>query len=312
MIPRHSIVASVFAVVAATGIGCAAAGDPTDEAARQALQRSIDWLDASPPDPSRSKLGDLGMDAWSWAQIARLHSDPAVRQRAGNEARLRLGRLEPVIEPTPTALSWWAVLLRSMDALGMDTSPYIAALSKIDLEDALSEMNPTTALWTGELLRFAGVAIKADVAATEVASGAAASDWSPTVRAAYAIYHEIAAATDLGRVAPEVFNEQQLAFARGALPRLLAVCRQAEETDAAAEVLIAAALLDQRELPYYRDGIRWLLSQQRADGTYRRAQDRARPAGPSSYRHGVLIGSWAVLEMLAQPSVDSMAASPGS
>jgi hypothetical protein len=56
--------------------------------------------------------------------------------------------------------------------------------------------------------------------------------------------------------------------------------------------------------------MRWLLSQQRTDGTYRSAQDRARPALPSSYRHGVLIGSWAVLELLAQPRVASKAAPP--
>jgi len=187
MFSRRSILASVLAVVAAAGNYCEAAGEPTDEAARQALQRSITWLDASRPDPARSQLGELGMDAWSWAQIARLHPDPTVRQRARNEARVRLGRLEPVIEPTATALSWWAVLVRSMNALDMDTAPYLAALSESDLERVLDGMNPTTALWTGELLRFAGVAIEADVAATEVARGAAKSDRSPTVRAAYAI-----------------------------------------------------------------------------------------------------------------------------
>ena len=82
------------------------------------------------------------------------------------------------------------------------------------------------------------------------------------------------------------------------------------ETDAAAEVLITAALLDQRERPYYRDGLRWLLSQQRAEGSYRSAHDGARPEVPSSYRHGVLIGTWAVLESLVEPRVAGSPAPP--
>jgi hypothetical protein len=185
-----------------------------------------------------------------------------------------------------------------MDAVEMDTSPYLAALSKIDLSEVVNKMSPTTALWTSGLLRPVGIAVEVDPAATAVATGAAASDWTPTVRSAYAIYHEIAGDTDLGRAAPRVFNQRQLDFIRRALPQLLDVCITEHDTDAAAEVLIAAAILDQRERGYYAEGMRWLLAQQRADGTYFSARDLKRNQDPSNFRHVVLIGSWALLESL--------------
>ena len=52
---------------------------------------------------------------------------------------------------------------------------------------------------------------------------------------------------------------------------LLAVSRDANDTDAAAEVLVTAALVGEQEMPYYREGISWLLGRQRADGTFVRA-----------------------------------------
>jgi hypothetical protein len=278
------------------------AGKSSDEAALQALQKSIEWLDANPPqNPATAKLGEIGLDAWSWAQIAKLHPSDAVRRHAKQEARKRLGQLEPVIEPTLVAVSYWAVLLRSMDAVEMDTSPYLAALSKIDLSEIVKKMSPSTALWTSGILRSQGIAVEVDPAATAVAIGAAASHWTPTVRSAYQIYHEIAGDTDLGRVAPRVFNQRQLDFVRRALPQLLEVCIAKPDTDAAAEVLIAAAILDQHERDYYAEGMRWLLAQQRVDGTYFSARDLNRNQDPSNFRHGVLVGSWAVLESLATP-----------
>jgi hypothetical protein len=285
------------------------AGKSSDAAALQALQKSIEWLSANPPNPADAKLGNIGLDAWSWAQIAKLHPSDAVRRHARQEARKRLGQLEPVIEPTPVALSYWAVLLHAMGAVGIDTSPYLAALSKIDLSEAMKKTSPTTALWTSGLVRSAGIVVEVDPATTAVATGAAASNWTPTVRSAYAIYHEIAGATDLGRVAPRVFNQRQLDFVRHALPQLLEVCIAEYDTDAAGEVLIAAAILDQRGRRYYVDGMRWLMAQQQNDGTYLSARvlERINAAGPTRtlepqhFRHGVLIGSWAVLESLATP-----------
>ncbi|MBW2191446.1 MAG: hypothetical protein JRG93_18025, partial [Deltaproteobacteria bacterium] len=134
----------------------------------QALHKSLEWLAANPPNPADTSLGDIGTDAWSWAQMAKLHPSAAVRERAQQEARKRLGQLEPAIELTPVELSYWVVLLRSMNEVGIDTSPYLAALSESDLRQALKEMSPTTALWTSGLLRFAGIAIEFDPAATEV------------------------------------------------------------------------------------------------------------------------------------------------
>jgi len=266
-----------------------------------ALHKSIEWLTANPPNPAYAKFGDIGMDAWTWAQIAKLHPSDVVRRRAKREARKRLAQLDPVIEPTPVALGYWAVLLRSMSAVGIDTSPYLAALSTLDLGQVPREMSPTTALWTSGLLRFAGVAVEFDPAATEVATGAAASDWTPSVRSAYAIYHEIAAVTDLGGATPRVFNKRQLDFVRHALPQLLTVSIGADDTDAVGEVLITAAILDQHGRRYYSDGMHWLLAQQRSDGTYRSGRDARRTHAPSNFRHVVLIGSWAVLESLHRP-----------
>jgi arylsulfatase A-like enzyme len=85
------------------------------------------------------------------------------------------------------------------------------------------------------------------------------------------------------------------------LPQLLRVCIAAQDTDAAGEVLIAAAILDQRGRRYYVDGMRWLLAQQQRDGTYRSGRDGERTSAPSNFRHIVLIGSWAVLESLQRP-----------
>jgi hypothetical protein len=85
------------------------------------------------------------------------------------------------------------------------------------------------------------------------------------------------------------------------LPQLLRVCIAAQDTDAAGEVLIAAAILDQRGRRYYVDGMRWLLAQQQSDGTYRSGRDGERTSAPSNFRHIVLIGSWAVLESLQRP-----------
>jgi hypothetical protein len=277
------------------------ASKSSDEAALQALQKSIEWLDANPPDPATANLGSIAMDAWSWALFARLHPSDAVRQRAKQEARKRLGQLEPVIEPTPVAVSYWAVLLDSMGTVGIDTSPYLAALSKIDLSEVVKKMSPTTALWTSGILRSRGIAVEVEPATTTVATDAAGSDWKPTVRSAYAIYHEIAADTDLGRAAPRLFNQRQLDFVRRALPQLLEVCIAEPDTDAAAEVLITAAILDQRERPYYVDGMRWLIAQQRSDGTYFSGRDLKRDRAPENFRHVVAVGSWAVLESLQVP-----------
>jgi hypothetical protein len=277
------------------------AGKSPDEAALQALQKSIEWLSANPPNPADAKLGNIGLDAWAWAQIAELHPSDVVRRRAKQEARKRLGQLEPMIEPTPVELSYWAVLLHVMGAVGIDTSPHLAALSKVDLSEAVEAMSPTTALWTSGLLQPLGITVEVDPAATVVATEAAASDWTPTVRSAYAIYHEVAGATELGRVAPRVFNQRQLDFVRRALPQLLEICIAEHETDAAAEVLIAAAILDQRGRRYYVDGMRWLIAQQRSDGTYFSARDLKRTPEPSNFRHVVIVGSWAVLESLQAP-----------
>ena len=68
--------------------------------------------------------------------------------------------------------------------------------------------------------------------------------------------------------------------------------------DATAEALVTASLLGETENAPYRDTIEWLLSQQRLDGTFQAARDRARPRTVDEDRHGVLVASWALLTAL--------------
>jgi hypothetical protein len=270
------------------------------EPALHSLDRSLQWLAAHPPDASRAPIGERILDAWTWELFARLHPDPRVRALAAAETRARLSSLEPGVEPTVVALSYWALALRNMVDQDVDATPHRAALARVDLEEVLAGAMPTTRLWTRELLRHAGVPGESSVAGTYLATRAAKGieRFEPTVRGAYSLYHEIAPVTDLGRAPPRGFSDDEVEFARRILPDLYAVSRRAEDVDAVAEVLVAAALLGARERDYYRDGIEWLLARQAQDGTYRRPRE-AGPAGPARhYRHAVLVASWALLETL--------------
>jgi hypothetical protein len=248
---------------------------------------SLRWLEQHRPESSGAELGDLGMDAWSWCLFARLHPDAGVRRRATDQARDRLASLPRTIEPSVTALSWWALLLREMRAFNVDDAGRSAEIAALDLDAVLARAGPTTTLWTKLLLRRAGIDVSVSKAGTRVASLGETDSLSS--RDAVAIYHEIAPAFDLGRAQPELFTAEELARVVELLPRLLLVCREADDVDAAAEVLIIAALLGDRERPYYREGIGWLVERQQADGSYHPGRDL------SAARHGVLLGSWALL-----------------
>jgi hypothetical protein len=274
--------------------------DPRREAVLRALDRSLVWLAAHPPDPARTSIGELTLDAWPWTLFARLHPDPEVRAISAEEARARLQSLEPSVEPTLVSLSYWALLLRNLESQGLDAKAYREALSRVDVEAVLGSGNPTTNLWTSELLRYSGIQTESRVAESYLATSAAGGveRFEPTVRGAYAIYHEIAPVTDLGREPLRGFSDGQVEFARRVLPALLEVSRSAGDTDAVAEVLITASLLAERERGFYTEGIEWLLAQQNEDGTYRDARVGAGSAPPTHYRHVVCVGSWALLESL--------------
>lgn len=281
----------------------ACADAPADEGRErvlQALDLSLGWLAANPPDSVRASIGELTLDAWPWSLFSRLHPDRQVRVRSAREVRARLRKLEPKVEPTLVALSYWALLLRILESQNLDATPYREALSGVDIEAILADGNPTTNLWISEMLRHSGFPSESRVEETYLATTVAGRTgrFEPTVRGAYALYHEIAPAADLGRAPPSVFSGVQLEFARSILPALFEVSRSAGDTDAVAEVLITAALLGERERAFYRDGIEWLLAQQRDDGTYRDARGAGGRLPPQHFRHGVLVVSWALLESL--------------
>lgn len=268
----------------------------------QALGLSITWLEANRPDPSTARLGNLCLDAWAWYLLATLHPEADVRTRAGVQVDRRLRALTPPTEGTAVALSYWAILLRLLNLRGIDTAPYRAALSRFDLSAALDESSPTTRWWTAEFLRRSGLPVETDFSSTFIATATASGGraLTPTRRDAYRIFHELVPTTDLGREPLTQLTPQQATFTRGVIPGLLDVSRAEGDTDAVAEVLVSAALLGQQDTQTYRDGIAWLLTRQRTDGTYRSARDRTRTTTPDSFRHVVLVASWALLTSLTQ------------
>jgi hypothetical protein len=275
-------------------------------ASLQALGRSLAWLEAhAPPDPRTARLGDLCMDAWAWHMFAALHPDPDVRQRAGAQVDRRLRTLPPPAERTEVALSYWATLMRLMQRRGIDTTPHAAAFSGPDIATVLQTATPTTRWWTLELFRRSGLPAKPDFSETFIATAAASgAEYTPTRRDAYQIFHEVAPATDLGYEPLTQLTPAQLAFARRVVPGLLTVSRAAGDTDAVAEVLVAAAMLGERDTSLYRDGIAWLLAQQRPDGTYMSARDRTREVTGDNFRHVVTVGTFAVFTSLATGAKD--------
>jgi hypothetical protein len=265
-----------------------------------ALDRSLNWLDAHPPDSDRPSIGEVMLDAWPWTIFSRLHPDPEIGAPCSAEARERLQAIEPKVEPTLVSLSYWALLLRNLESQSLDSAVYRQALLHIDIEEILEAGNPTTNLWITELLRYSGIPGESRVDETYLATSAASGidRFEPTVRGAYALYHEIAPASDLGRRPIGVFSNEQMEFARRVLPALFEVSQKAEDTDAVAEVLITAAILNEREQGYYGKGIEWLLAQQRENGTYRDARTKRENMPPAHFRHGILVVSWALLESL--------------
>ncbi len=300
---RVSLGAALLLAVLLVQVFVACTKSPSDlsrERVLRALDRSLIWLSSNPPDPISASIGELTLDAWPWTIFSRLHPDAEIRVRSGEEARKRLQGLEPRVEPTLVSLSYWALLLRNLESQNLDTTTYQEALAHVDVEAILETGNPTTNLWTTELLRYSGIQSELRVEETYLAKSAAAGIdlFEPTVRGAFALYHEIVPVTDLGRKPIRVFSDDQVEFARRVLPALLKVSRNSGNTDAVAEVLITASLLGQREQSFYGEGIEWLLAQQREDGTYRDARTRNKRLPSAHYRHGILVASWALLESL--------------
>lgn len=264
----------------------------------KALARSLAWLEAHPPDPAADPLGDVCLDVWAWYLFATLHPDAAVRRHAGNETDRRLRALPPPEAVTVVSASYWAVLLRLLQLRGIDGDSHRIPLTRGDLAGAIQTATPTTRFWTAEFLRRANIHVmEPDFSETFIAVGTATPSpaYAPNTRDAYRLFHELVPMTDFGREAPARLHSDHVAFVRRVLPGLLEVSITAGDTDAAAEVLVSAALMGQRNTSAYQKGIAWLLARQGPAGTYASARDRNSPQEPNRFRHVVLVASYAVL-----------------
>jgi len=303
--------AAVFLLVAmgvgagcAPGGGAAASGREDHKAARVALDRSLLWLEAHPTEPGRDKLGWVVLDGWAWYAFSAWHPDGPVRRKAAVQIDRRLRALRPPEQWTLVTLSQWATLMQIARLRGVDRTLYRGSLDGVDVAAILDKANSTTSWWTAELLRGAGFAVAADFSGTFIAAEllSARRSYVPSVRDAYRVFHEVMPAAGLGSRPPRALSAAQARAVRRALPGLVGVSRAAGDVDAAAEALTTAALLADRDAGYYRDGIAWLLGQQNEDGTYAVSGRARRSSAPDDFRHGVLVGSLAVLTSLPEVS----------
>lgn len=85
----------------------------------------------------------------------------------------------------------------------------------------------------------------------------------------YGVTHEIFAAYDFGdRLDADAFGDDDRAYLRLALPKLVGAWRRAKDPDLVAELVSCLRLVQQTDLPSYLDGIEHLLSSQNADGSW--------------------------------------------
>lgn len=285
---------------ASLSLGCfEGAGRGDDPELERRFARSLQWLDAHAPDPRRDPVGALCLDAWTWYVFSAWHPEEHVRERAGREVDRRLAALEPPRDLDVVKLSYWATLWWIMKLRGRQLDPAALLPARTDLDAIVSTAHPTTRWWIEKLLEHVGLPVEPDFTRTLIhGASAGPAAYTPTLSDAYRIYHEIAPATGLGAVPFAGFDRAQTEFVLRVLPGLIEVGRDAGDTDAVAEVLIAAALMGERDTAAYRDGIAWLLGRQREDGTYWTAGDSMTPPDPHESRHGVLVVSWALLTSL--------------
>jgi hypothetical protein len=285
----------LLTVLTAVALFCCSGVDPLRKSALEALERSLVWLQSHPARDGAA-LGERGMDAWTWELISRLHPDDAVRARAAGEARARLEAIELGDELDHVSLSWWSLLLRCRESVGLENVALVRDLQERDLAGILEKAAPSTRFWTAQLLSRSGVVLPSQPEETVLAQAALGNRHEVTVRDAYALYHELVPASDLGRQAIGVFDADQLAYARTVQANLLAECLREGDADAVAEVLISAAIIDARG-PEYRDGITWLLAKQQENGTYL-SPKKGPIRSQRDPRHLVLVATWALLEFL--------------
>jgi len=268
---------------------------PANAGILAALDRSLAWLETHPPDASSEPLGARVLDAMGWFVFAVHHPDAGTRERTGAALDRRLDDLPWPAEPTMVEVTYLASVMTMRRVRGLSVEEAAESLRHIDYASLLEPLKPTTRYWTLEQLRRVGLDVEPDFASTFVGSGGRDFDVEPVdFRDAYRVYHDLAPAVDFGREPPRKLRQEHRVFVQRMLPEMIAATIRAEDTDAAAEALIAAALAGARSEPSYREGLTWLLSRQRDDGTFSSNRDRP-DATAGHFRHVVFVGSWALL-----------------
>lgn len=266
---------------------------------RGALDRAVAWLEAHPAGTADRPAG-RAMDAWTWCLIGWWHPDDAVRSRAADLVRERLGTgIPPLVGPTD--LSYQAPLLRCREAYGLLREEDRKQLVARPLAGILEASAPTTRWWSGQFLARSGFEVETDPADTGLARIARElgedPERKPTLRDAFVLFHELVPASDFGREPLRGFGEAELAAARTLLPGAVALAVEEANSDALAEALVAAEILGLEHEPWFREGLAWLVEHQSEDGTFQRAGGPEEPP-VSNLRHGVLVGTFALLRAL--------------
>jgi hypothetical protein len=272
------------------------ASGPTNAEIRGAIERSLAWLEAHPPDAATESFADQVLDGLTWLGFAMHHPDPATRRRAGDALDQRLARMPRQGEPTTVGLTYRATVLSMRRLRGLSVEQAVDDLRGVDVESLLESTTPTTRFWTLKQLRRAGLDVEPDFGATFVGSGLRDGAEGPVEFGdAYRIFHELAPAVDFGLEPPETLLEEDRERVRELLSGILAATMQKDDAEGTAEALIAAVLAGARSEPSYRTGLGWLLDRQRDDGTFASFQDGPNPKPGAFRRHMVLTGSWALL-----------------
>jgi len=281
------------------GAGCGGkTGEPVDRSAEvlAAVQRSLDWLEANPTKPGTHSPRMQTLDALAWFLISISHPDETTRAHTGRVLEQRLNAIPAPAREDAVGLTYVALALRMKQHRGLDLSRDHAALADTDVTGLLGELAPGTAWWTAELMRRTGRAIESDFSETFIANTTKLNekDFAPERRDAVIVFHELVPAVDFGFSEPSVIGDRQLAFLQRAVPGLIEAARQSGDTDALAEALVTAVLLDRGGSEFHARGLATLLARQNNDGTY--ASNRDQPeANADYYRHVVAVASWALL-----------------